>query len=318
MVDLGRSEAPGALRDLLAVALRDPSLRVGFYVSAGDGYIDAAGRRLDLDALNGTHVITRITSDDEPLAVFVSDARQAHDPELLDAVLGAARAALENERLHGELRAQLREVRASRERLVTAGDVERQRIERNLHDGAQQRLVSLTMAVRLLRVQLGDDIPPAAVEALENLQRELDCAVDELRELARGIHPAILTDEGLVPALRSLPERCVLPVQLSGNLDFRPAPAIEAAAYFVASEALTNAVRHSHASAVTIDVAIDRGELQVVVADDGIGGANPHGAGLRGLGDRVAALGGDLVIQSPPEGGTRVCASLPTETGAVA
>ena len=313
LVKLGQHESPGVLRDLLAVALRDPSLRVGFWVPPAAGYVDAAGRRVDVDGLPPHKVATRITSDGEPLAVFVSDARVARDRELVDAVLGAARAALENERLHAELRAQLAEVRASRERLVTAADEERKRLERNLHDGAQQRLVSLTMALRLLRLEYGEGAPPAALTMLDALQDELLGAIDELRELARGIHPAILTDEGLTAAVRALADRATLPVDVRGALPVRPGPGVEAAAYFVCCEALTNAARHASASKVEVDITEESGALRLVVRDDGLGGADVRGSGLRGLGDRVAALGGELVVHSPRGAGTCIEARLPVD-----
>ena len=316
LVDLARtSSSANPLRDLLATALRDPSLRVGFWVSPLAVYVDAAGRRVDLDVLGTDRTITRITSNGEPLAVFVSAAGLARDPELVEAVLGAARAALENERLQAELRAQLAEVRASRERIVTAGDAERRRIERNLHDGAQQRLVSLAMSLRVLRIQLGEDVGPELSATLDGLDDELRAATAELRELARGIHPPILTDEGLLPALRSLADRCALPVMLDGmTLARRPGPAVEAAAYFVACEALTNAARHASARHAQVSVADGAAGMTIVVTDDGLGGADPRGCGLRGLSDRVSALGGSLAVASPRGGGTRIAASFPPDT----
>jgi signal transduction histidine kinase len=311
LVDLARQESPSPLHDLLATALRDPSLRVGFWVSPSAGYVDAAGRTVVLDDLEDGKSVTRITSNGEPLAVFVADTSVAREPELVDAVLGAARAALENERLQAELRAQLAEVRASRERIVTAGDEERRRIERNLHDGAQQRLVSLAMSLRLLRVQLGDDVPGEIATTIEAIQGELRDAINELRELGRGIHPALLTDEGLIAALRALADRSPLPVVLDGNLDPRPSPAVEAAAYFVGCESLTNAVRHANASEVRITVWSDDHVTSIRVQDDGLGGANPRGSGLRGLADRVAALGGDLHVTSGRGEGTCIEATFP-------
>ena len=202
------------------------------------------------------------------------------------------------------------ELRASRARIVAAGDDERRRLERNLHDGAQQRLVALSIALRLAQAKVGSD-PAAADELLEEAGEELAQALDELRELARGIHPAVLTDRGLRAALEGLASRTPLPVELSVPEERLPEP-IEAAAYYVVSEAVTNVVKHANASAVDVRVATGGGSVVVEVADDGVGAADPEsGSGLRGLADRLAALDGVLRIESPPSGGTRVVAEIP-------
>jgi PAS domain S-box-containing protein len=212
-----------------------------------------------------------------------------------------------------ERKRQEEELRASRTRLVAAGDDARRRLERNLHDGAQQRLVSLSVALRLAQSKLVSD-PAAAGELLDQAGDELAVALEELRELARGIHPAVLTDRGLEAALRSLADRTPIPVDVHTTERSLPDP-IAAAAYYVVSEAIANVVKHARASSVEVDVSAPNGRVVVQVADDGVGGADPGaGTGLRGLADRVAVLEGRLRIESPPAGGTRVVAEIPLES----
>jgi signal transduction histidine kinase len=204
-----------------------------------------------------------------------------------------------------------RELAASRARLVETGDAERRRLERNLHDGAQQRLVALSLTLRMCEEQLAA-LDPGAVELVRRAEAELAAALEELRELARGIHPAILTERGLVAALQMLAGRASMPVELSARLDERlPAP-VEAAAYYIVAEALTNASKHADAECVRVDVQRADGEALVEVSDDGVGGADRRrGSGLRGLGDRVEALGGRLEVESPQGAGTLLRARLP-------
>jgi signal transduction histidine kinase len=222
----------------------------------------------------------------------------------------AARMALENERLHAEVKAQLEEVRASRARIIEAGDAERRRVERDLHDGAQQRLVSLSLALRSAQDRVGDDA--AASAAIEEAEHELQVALAELRELARGIHPAILTEEGLSGALESLAMRSPVPVTIDADSIGRLPPAIEATAYFAVSEALANVAKHAGASHATVSAHLSDRTLLVEIRDDGMGGADvANGSGLRGLADRVAAVGGELTVSSPVRAGTRVRAEIP-------
>jgi PAS domain S-box-containing protein len=205
------------------------------------------------------------------------------------------------------------ELHASRARIVEAGDAERRRLERNLHDGAQQRLVSLSLSLRLAQAKLSGDVH-AADEILSGASVELALALEELRELARGIHPAVLTDRGLGPALESLADRTPLPVQFDQLPDDRLPPPVEAAAFYVVSEALANVTKYAEASSVSVRVAHEDGYAVVEVADDGVGGADPQGgSGLRGLSDRVAALEGRLAIVSPPGAGTRIRAEIPVD-----
>jgi PAS domain S-box-containing protein len=220
--------------------------------------------------------------------------------------------AAEVHRLNDELRARLTELAASRARIVTAGDVERRRLERNLHDGAQQRLVSLALSLRLARAKLDAD-PATARTLLDGASDELALALDELRELARGLHPAVLTDHGLRAAVEMLAGRAPVPVEIAAIPPERlPAP-VEAAAYYLISEALTNVAKYAQASTVNVRVVPSGDAVVVEVADDGVGGADPSGgSGLRGLADRVEALGGTLRIDSVPGAGTTLRATIPT------
>jgi signal transduction histidine kinase len=209
---------------------------------------------------------------------------------------------------NADARAQLA---ASRQRIVEAGDSERRRLERNLHDGAQQRLVSLALALREVQANLCKD-PDAAERLIRFAREELDLALGELRELARGIHPAVLTDRGLGPALEALVARAPMPVHVKGLPTARVPQAVEAAAYYIAAEALTNAAKHAHARMVSLLVTQVGDGLRVEVSDDGIGGADmSHGSGLRGLADRVEALGGRLDVESPGGKGTRLVGRMP-------
>src|SRR3989440_308667 len=217
----------------------------------------------------------------------------------------------ELERLQAELRDRLADLHAWRARIVEAGDAERRRLERNLHDGAQQRLVSLSLTLRLAKARVRES-PDAAEELLSGAAEELAHALEELRELARGIHPAVLTEHGLAPALETLVGRAPIPVAVDANLDGRLPPPVEAAAFYVVSEALANVTKYADASTVEVRVGRANGYAVVEVADDGVGGADPaRGSGLRGLADRVEALQGKLEIESRPGEGTRVRAEIP-------
>lgn len=215
---------------------------------------------------------------------------------------------LENRRLRAELSAQTQELRGSRARLVEAGDAERRRLERDLHDGAQGRFSAVALHLRLAQSKA----PPDVARLLETAIGELYTGLEELRELARGIHPAVLTERGLEPALESLASRAPLPVDVRATLDGRLPAAVETAAYFAVSEALANVVKHAGAGLVAVDVHSERSRLVIDVSDDGCGGASPDGgSGLRGLADRVGALDGRVEIESPPGAGTRVRVEIP-------
>jgi len=212
--------------------------------------------------------------------------------------------------LDAELQARLEELRASRARIVEAGDAERRRLERDLHDGAQSRLVALALLLRTARKRAEDD--PGVAGLLDQAQEELQTSLGELRELARGIHPAVLTERGLVPAIDSLVSRAPVPVTVEANRDERLPPPLENAVYFVVSEALANVAKYADATHATVRVQRTNGRVRVAVADDGVGGADAaRGSGLSGLADRVAALDGTLSVHSPSGGGTRLEADFP-------
>ena len=214
-------------------------------------------------------------------------------------------------RLNAELQARLEELAASRARIVAAGDLERRRLERNLHDGAQQRLVVLALSLRLAQARLDSD--PAAVRAdLSDAGVELALALDDLRELARGLHPAVLSDRGLRAAVEVLTGRAPIRVEIMEMLDERLPETVEAAAYYVIAEALTNVTKYAQASTARVRVAVSDASVVIEVSDDGIGGADPAaGSGLRGLADRVEALGGSLELESHPGAGTSLRAAIP-------
>ena len=216
--------------------------------------------------------------------------------------------------LDAELRARVEELRASRVRLVEAGDAERRRLERDLHDGAQSRLVSLALLLRSARARAAADTELAAL--LDHAQQELQTSLAELRELARGIHPAVLTERGLEPALQALAARAPVPVELSPGPHERLPGTVESATYFVVSEALANVAKYARATHATVAVRRVNGSVTVDVCDDGVGGADAnHGSGLRGLADRVAALDGTLAVDSPAGRGTRLHAEIPCAPG---
>jgi signal transduction histidine kinase len=301
----------GDLRAALADALGDPSLTIAYWLPERDGYVDAEGRPVALPAQGGSRAVSEIEHEGRRVGAIVHDVALCEEPELVRAAGAAAALALENERLDAELRARIDELSASRSRIVEAGDAERRRLERDLHDGAQQRLVALALALPLARGRIATD-PEGADAVLAGAQRELEQALGELRELARGIHPAVLVDHGLGPALDALAGRAALPVEVAAVPDERLPAAVEAAAYFVVSEALANVAKYARADAAVVTVTRADGRATVEVRDDGVGGADPaRGTGLRGLADRVSALDGRLELDSPPGAGTRLRAVIP-------
>ncbi len=311
VVELERTP-PHGLRDALAQGLGDPSLEVAFWLPARQRFVDDDGVAVDLPPEGEQRAVTRLEHNGEPLAALVHDPSLLDEPELVEAVAAAARLALENARLGAEVQAQLASVKESRVRIVAAADAERRRIERDIHDGAQQRLVALALELRRAQRRLGGAADPEVARMLASAVGELQVAVDELRELARGVHPAILTEDGLAAALESLVTRTPLPAVLEDAPEERFSLEVEATAYFVACEALANVVKHSGASKATICARRENGHLVVEVADNGVGGARAvDGYGLSGLTDRVEALGGRLWIDSPPAGGTRVIGEIP-------
>jgi signal transduction histidine kinase len=310
VVALAAMPASGRLRDHLARALGDDSITLAFHAPALGRYVDERGRPVELPAgEDPSRTVTLVEQDGSPLAGLVHDPALRYEQGLLDSVAAVARLALENERLAAELRARLEDVRESRLRIVAAEDRERRRIERDLHDGAQQRLVSLAVALRLAQGQAKDG---EARALLERASEESKQALSELRELAQGLHPQILSQDGLEAALRSLAERSPVPVELEAAPDRRLADSVEACAYFVTSEALQNVAKYAQASKARVRAQAVGSELVLEVADDGVGGAQlGEGSGLVGLRDRVEALEGALELESPPGGGTRLAARIP-------
>ncbi len=300
------------LQSSLREALGDTSLVVMRWSPERDAYLDSGERPTDPPPDGPARASLRIEHGGRPALIIAHDPSLRDDPALICAAVAAVRLAVDNERLQAEVRAQLDAIQASRARLVEAQDSERRRIERDLHDGAQQRLVSLQLSLQMLRTGLGPDIEPEVRAELDAAAEEARAAIAEIRELARGVHPAILTEGGLAPALSSLAERSPLPVELASSIDRRLPGPVEATAYFVVAEALTNATRHAEASRVTIAAGIQDDRLRIEIVDDGRGGATADGgSGLRGLEDRVAALGGTLSIDSPADAGTRLTIELP-------
>src|SRR6516225_6252665 len=299
VVDLGEPAPGGVLRDRLARALGDPTLVVGYWLPGQGQYVDEAGRPVALPAASASRAVTPVEENGRRVAVLVHDGAVLDDPALLAAGGSAARLAVGNARLQGEVSARVGEVEASRRRIVEASDEQRSRLERELREGAERRLAHVA------------ELLTDGGEPLADVRAGLDTARAELREFARGMHPVTLTERGLQGAVGELAERSPITVAVAVPARRFP-PAVEAAAYFVCAESLTNVAKHAEASQVHMRITQENGRLRVVIADDGIGGADPsRSSGLRGLADRVEALGGSLAVDSPPGGGTRVMAELP-------
>jgi signal transduction histidine kinase len=312
MARLGETPRRGELRDALRRALGDPSLELVYHLSAEERFVDAQGHPVELPGPETGRGVTKVERDGDCVAAIIHDALLLDAQHgSVDAIGAAAALALQNERLDAELRAKVEELRGSRERLLRVGLEERRRLERDLHDGAQQRLVSTALSMRLARTHLRDD-PAGAERLLDGASDELEAALEELRELARGIHPAVLSDRGLDTALETLATRAPVPVELAAAPGERLPEAIELAAYFVVAESLTNVAKYAEATHATVNVERHNGRLVVQVADDGVGGADPaRGTGLRGLADRLAVIEGRLDVESPPGRGTTVTARIP-------
>jgi signal transduction histidine kinase len=308
VLELRADPAPADLRDSLARALRDPSLELAYWLPDFGVYVDMDGRPVELPELEG-RATTLIDRDGEHVAALIHDPALAGEPELLEGVQAAAGIALENARLHAELRARLEELRGSRARIVEAAQNERQLLERNLHDGAQQRLIALSLELSLLKGRTGD---PETVAGIDRARREIAASLGELREIARGIHPAVVSGHGLAVALEQLAARAPLPVELEVEIQERLPEPLEVAAYYVVSESLANVAKHAEAETARVAVIRQNGELVLEIVDDGIGGADSErGTGLRGLADRVESLDGRLRVWTPRGGGTRVRAEIP-------
>jgi signal transduction histidine kinase len=293
VVELGRAGDPGQVRHLLAWALSDPTLVLGFWSDAEAGYLDPDGRPVTVGGLPADRAVTRVDGEARPLAVLVHDAALADQPALIDAAVAALRLALENA--------------AARTSAALAALEERRKIERDLHDGVQQRLLRLTWLAKQARTLAPPDVAPV----LDELAEEARGTFAELREVARGIHPSLVTERGLAEAVEEYSLRSPVPVEVDLPAGRWPAP-VEITAFFVISEAVVNAVRHAGVDRVAVSGRVLGGRLVVEVTDGGCGGADPgRGSGLRGLRDRVTALGGTLTVRSVPGHGTRIRAELP-------
>ncbi|MGZ8769004.1 histidine kinase, partial [Aeromicrobium sp.] len=310
VLELRRDLEPADLRDALARALRDPSLSLAFWLPHFGSYTDVDGRPVQLQASDEHRARTLIERDGARVAMLLHDPAVNDEPELLDAVTAAAGMALENGRLDAELRARVEELKGSRARIVEAGHRERKRLERNLHDGAQQRLISLSLELGMLQSAVTND--PEAVSRLVAARREIATSLEELRAVAHGIHPAVVSGHGLEIALEQLAVLAPVPVRLRVGAGSRLPEPLEVAAFYLVSESLANISKHACATSATVEVDRVDGQVVVEVIDDGIGGADTEcGSGLRGLADRVEALEGQLRIWSPIGGGTRVRAEIP-------
>jgi signal transduction histidine kinase len=300
---------PGGARRALARAIGDPTLELALWLPGRGVWVNEDGREVELPE-GRDRAVTIVGGD---LAAMIHDPVLLDQPALLQAAGSAARLALENERLQAELRAQLAELHASRERIVLTADIERRKLERDLHDGAQQRLLGIGIALQVLQAEIAH--PEVAGPLVVELQAELRSALEELRDLARGIHPAVLTDQGIDAAVRTLANRIPIPVSVTTTSERLP-PHLETTIYFVVAEALTNVAKYSDASRATVQLTHQDGVVLVSIEDDGIGGATLDGAGtgLRGISDRVGALGGRLRLRSPEGGGTRLLAEIPCES----
>jgi signal transduction histidine kinase len=304
------ARAPEEIGAVVADALGDPLAALFFWLPETGAFVDASGESRELP--RDERARREIRRDDVRTAVLLHDPSLSERRDLLDGVLSAAALSIEMARLRVEVRLQLAEVEASRTRIVEAGYEERRRLERDLHDGAQQRLVSLGVRLRRLQHAL-----PAGTEvlspAIDQAVDEVGATIGDLRQIAAGVRPARL-DDGLAAALRDLARTTPIPVEVEASRE-RVAASVEAAAYFVACEAITNAVKHGAASKVAVRTFRDNGTLHVRVSDDGVGGAIVRrGSGLAGLRDRVSAHGGTFELQSPRGGGTRLEVAIPCES----
>ena len=310
-LELAELPQPGTLEAALARATGDPSLKIAYRLRQVDRYVDSRGRTVPTPSPSPKHAVTPIVRDGRLLALL------EHDPAVLAEAFqheigSAARLALDNERLRAETLAQLIELRESRERLVQAGDSARRQLERDLHDGAQQRLVALSFALRLALIELGSDPDLRVAQPLEDADRALAEALAAVREVANGLFPAALTSAGLAYAVEELAELSPIRIDIGALPDHRLPAAVEAAAYGVIREAVENAAVHAEAQAVSVNAYCHSHAVVIEASDTGVGGADPaKGIGLREVADRVGALGGRFRIDSPLGGGTRIHAEIP-------
>ena len=299
---------PAELQDGVRRALRDASARVIYWIPDFASYADVEGKSVDLDDLKGVS-LTPVGESEPPMAILIHDRALDYEATLLNSVAAATAMLIHKAQLEVELRARVDELRGSRMRILDAEQRERRRLERDLHDGAQQRLLALSLSLGEIETHIDDE---GLRDRIGEARSEVSASLEELRNLAHGIHPAALIDHGLVVALESLATRAPLPVDVTiGPLEGLP-PGVELTAFYLVSEALANIVKHADASQASIDVNLDEGALVLEIGDDGVGGADTRGgSGLRGLADRVEAVGGRFIVWSPSGGGTRLRAEIP-------
>ena len=313
VVDLGHSPPPGGLREALASTLGDPALEVAYPLADPGRYVDAHGIALNPAARDG-RTVTPLVRGGTTVALLIHRPGLLDNPELVQEVAAAARIALENERLQAVVSAQLEDLRASRARVVAAGDAERRLLERDLHDGAQQRLVSLSLALRLARTRLGrdEDKDQDLVSGMDQAGAEIGAAIEELRELAHGIYPAVLTDEGLAAAVEALCERAAIPVRVVAVPEGRFPRPVEAAAYFLVAEACGKIAASAGATSVSVEIRQEGGPLLVEVTEEGAEKPGPElETRITGLSDRVGALDGRLRIEQLPGQGIAIRGVIP-------
>jgi signal transduction histidine kinase len=307
VVELGEARS-GTLRGELSRALGDPSLEIGYWLPERGAFVDAEGHVLALPDPGSGRSVTVVEHDGEPAAVLLHDSAVLEDPGLLEAVTSAAQLAVSNARLQGEVQARVEELAASRRRILDARDEERRRLERRLHEGAEQRLGELAVTLRHGRRSASDERTRQQIARTED---QLARTLEELRRLAHGLHPRILSEHGLEAALVALASEFPVPVEIDVT-GSQPPLRVGVVAYFVCAEALANVAKHAAAARVTVAVAVGEGRVRVEVSDDGVGGADPaRGSGLRGLADRVETIGGTLQVESAPGHGTRLAAEIP-------
>jgi signal transduction histidine kinase len=302
--------ADAPVREALAESLGDRTLSIAYWLPDREAFVDEAGHPVPLPGPGSDRAWTAVDYEGRRVAAIIHAAHLEASPELVQAAAAAASLALDNERLKADLRARVAELRASRVRIVEASNAARRKVERDLHDGAQQQLVALALELKVLRNRVGSN--DEALKLIDGIEGKLGAALDELRALGRGIHPGILTDRGLAAALEGLVTRAPLPVVREIDLPERPPASVEAVGYYVVTEALTNVLKYANASEATVRARYDGEDVVVELQDDGVGGADAReGSGLEGLRDRVAALDGELTVISPPGEGTLIRARIP-------
>jgi len=302
--------ADAPVREALAESLGDRTLSIAYWLPDREAFVDEAGHPVPLPEPGSDRAWTAVDYEGQRVAAIIHAAHLEASPELVQAAAAAASLALDNERLKADLRARVEELRASRVRIVEASNAARRKVERDLHDGAQQQLVALALELQLLRTRLDEN--PEALELVDGIDQKLRAALEELRELARGIHPGILTDRGLAVALDALVTRAPLPVVQEIDLPERPPAPVETVAYYVVTEALANVLKYAEATSATVRANYSGDDVVIELEDDGNGGADERkGSGLQGLRDRVATLDGTLTVIADPGVGTLIRARIP-------